>query len=363
MLCHVFYIYTLFEPQNDHDEQIHGRRDVPPRPQMKIGGITLERGIALAPMAGITDRAMRELAVGFGAEYTVTEMISAKAVCYGSAKTEELAVLGDAERPAAIQIFGSEPDFMAEAAERLCGRYSPDAIDINMGCPMKKIVSNGEGSALMKDPALAASIVSAVKKRVKVPVTVKIRSGWDENSINAPDLARRLEAAGADMICVHGRTKTQLYGGRADRGVIAAVKRAVSVPVMGNGDIFSARDATDMMGETGCDGVMIARGCEGRPWIFAEIAAAMDGRTVVFDAADRKAALRRHMELIIKYKGERGIAPARAQLAWYMKGFRGAAALRAKAVAVETAEDIAGLISAMPDEDEEYSETTDFTYN
>ena len=320
---------------------------------MNISDIIHPHGLALAPMAGITDRAMRELAAGFGAEYTVTEMISAKAVVYGSAKTEELAVIGGAERPAAIQLFGSQPEFMAEAAVRLCERYSPDAIDINMGCPMKKIVSNGEGSALMRDPALAAGIVSAVRKSVRVPVTVKIRSGWDESSVNAPEFSKALEAAGADMICVHGRTKAQLYGGKADRSVIAAVKKAVSVPVMGNGDICSPLDALEMIAQTGCDGVMVARGCEVRPWIFAEIAAAMEGRDYRVSASEKKEIMRRHMALMLKYKGESGIAPARSQLAWYLKGFRGAASLRARAVTVSSEKDIAALIDAVPDEDDE----------
>lgn len=320
---------------------------------MKIGSISLPMGIALAPMAGVTDRAYREMARSFGAEYTVTEMISAKAICYHSGRTGDLAEAGAAERPTAVQLFGSEPEFMSDAAREIAEKYRPDAIDINMGCPMKKIVSNGEGSALMKDPRLACEIVSAVRRSVDLPVTVKIRSGWDEGSVNAPEFAVMLEAAGADMICVHARTRTQLYAGKADRKVIAAVKKSVSVPVMGSGDIYSARDAVDMMNETGCDGVMVARGSEGRPWIFAEISAALSGRDYRITHDEMVAAVRKHMKLMLEYKGQRGITEARAQLAWYMKGFPGAAGLRARAVTVASAEDIAELISAIPDTDNE----------
>ena len=238
----------------------------------------------------------------------------------------------------AVQIFGSEPVFMAEAARLLeSGSYRgciseapPTAIDINMGCPMAKIVGNGEGSALMKDPALAASIVRAVVAATSLPVTVKIRAGWDREHINAAEMAKRLEDAGASMICVHGRTREQMYAPSADWGIIRAVKESVSIPVVGNGDIFCAADAKRMLEETGCDGVMIARGAQGNPWIFAELTAAREGRAYLPPTVEERLAVAlEHAEMLVEEKGERtGIAEARKHMAWYLHGVRGAAAAR-----------------------------------
>ncbi len=310
---------------------------------MQIKNIYLKHGLALAPMAGVTDRAFRRLCVGMGCEYAVTEMVSAKAICYESearpsapARSAPLARI-DEGIPTAIQIFGSDPTFMARAAKMLseltyrgASGVRPAAIDINMGCPVKKVVSCGEGSALMKTPELAADIVAAVKGAVDIPVTVKIRAGWDRSSVNAPEMAKRLEAAGADAICVHGRTREQFYAPSSDNRVIAEVKRAVSVPVFGNGDINTAADALRMLDETGCDGLMIARGSMGDPWLFAEIAAALEGREYTSpELRERIETAYAYAEALVEENGQGGVVKARGQLAWYITGIRGAAAVRA----------------------------------
>ncbi|MBQ9783392.1 MAG: tRNA-dihydrouridine synthase family protein, partial [Clostridia bacterium] len=249
---------------------------------MEIGSVHLRNGLLLAPMAGVTDRTFRLLCRRFGADYTVSEMVSAKALCYEQkskrkesllAGSAPLAAITKAEAPMAVQLFGSEPEFMAEAARMLeansyrgcVSEIPPVAIDINMGCPVRKITGNGEGSALMKNPRLAGQITEAVCRAVKLPVTVKIRAGWDQNSINAPELAKLLEQAGAAMICVHARTREQLYAPGIDPEIIRQVKEAVGIPVVGNGDVQSAEDAIRMMRDTGCDGVMIGRGAMGNP--------------------------------------------------------------------------------------------------
>ena len=248
--------------------------------QVTFGNITLPHGLALAPLAGVSDRAFRRVCRACGADFTVSEMVSAKALCYEQRKKDpknrsvsgQLASVMKDELPMAVQIFGSEPDFMAEAARMIeaneyigcMSEVPPSAIDINMGCPVRKVTGNGEGSALLKNPQLIGEIVTAVVKAVKLPVTVKIRAGWDRDSINAPEVARIIEASGAAMLTVHARTREQMYEPGVDRSVITAVKQAVSIPVLGNGDIYTAADALSMMAETGCDGVMIARGAMGR---------------------------------------------------------------------------------------------------
>ncbi|MBQ2249208.1 MAG: tRNA dihydrouridine synthase DusB, partial [Clostridia bacterium] len=311
---------------------------------MQIGGYTLSHGLFLAPLAGVSDRSFRRMSRRFGAEYTVSEMVSAKALCYEQlskrpvtetrVRTAPLAAVRREEEPMAVQLFGAEPDFMAEAARLLesgeyrgaCGEIPPAAIDINMGCPMAKIVGNGEGSALMKTPALAAEIVRATVRAVSLPVTVKIRAGWDAESINAVEVAKRLEDAGAAMICVHGRTRAQMYAPSADWSIIRAVKEAVSIPVVGNGDVFSGEDALRMLRETGCDGVMIARGAQGNPWIFSEVAAALDGRPYTPPTKKERLAIAlEHAEDIVREKGERiGLPESRKHMAWYLHGIRGA---------------------------------------
>lgn len=310
--------------------------------------VILPHGLALAPLAGVSDRAFRRVCRTLGADYTVSEMVSAKALVYEQrAKGDRersvsghLASVMREELPMAVQLFGRDPAYMAEAARMLeshdykgcVGEVPPSAIDINMGCPVRKVTGNGEGSALLREPALVGEIVRAVVRAVTVPVTVKIRAGWDKESINAPEIAKICEDAGASMICVHARTREQLYEPGVDRSVIAAVKAAVSVPVLGNGDIYTAADALSMMEETGCDGVMVARGAMGNPWLFAEIAAALDGKeyTPPPAAARFEVALAQVREMIGE-KGERvGVAEAKKHLAWYCHGMDGAAAARAR---------------------------------
>lgn len=334
---------------------------------MKIKGIEIPHGLCLAPLAGVSDFTFRRLCRRYGAEYTVSEMVSAKALCYeqrtkrapsdSNSRTAPLAAVLAEEAPMAVQLFGAEPEFMAQAAALLesgdyrgnCGEIPPAAIDINMGCPMAKIVGNGEGSALMKDPALAERIVSAVVRAVRLPVTVKIRAGWDKGSINAPELAKRLEAAGASMICIHGRTREQMYAPYADWSVIETVKGAVNIPVLGNGDIFCAADALRMMKETGCDGVMIARGAEGNPWIFSEILCAMEGSPYTPPSTEERLALAlEHAELLVAEKGERtGVAESRKHLAWYLHGLRGAAVARNRIMSAPTLDQIREILSQL----------------
>ena len=334
---------------------------------MQIGGYTLSHGLFLAPLAGVSDRSFRRMSRRFGAEYTVSEMVSAKALCYEQlskrpvtetrVRTAPLAAVRREEEPMAVQLFGAEPDFMAEAARLLesgeyrgaCGEIPPAAIDINMGCPMAKIVGNGEGSALMKTPTLAAEIVRATAGAVSLPVTVKIRAGWDAHSINAVEVAKRLEDAGAAMICVHGRTRAQMYAPSADWSIIRAVKEAVSIPVVGNGDVFSGEDALRMLRETGCDGVMIARGAQGNPWIFSEVAAALDGRPYTPPTKKERLAIAlEHAEDIVREKGERiGLPESRKHMAWYLHGIRGAAVARNAVMTANTLDDLRAIFAGL----------------
>jgi tRNA-dihydrouridine synthase B len=293
---------------------------------MKIGNIELKHGILLAPMAGITDHAFRTICKEFGAEYMATEMISAKGLHYNSEKTMSLTKIYDGERPMAVQLFGSDPLILAESAYRLAvSDNRPDVIDINMGCPMQKITNNGDGSALLKNPALAAECIKAVVDIVKplnIPVTVKIRSGWSSEQINAVEIARSAEQAGADMICIHGRTRTQLYSPPVDLKIIKQVKDSVSIPVVGNGGLLSCDDVVEMFRETGCDGVMIARGALGNPWLLREITAKMDNTDYEPPSIiERLQVMRRHIELLAQDKGEIiGVKESRKHIAWYMKG-------------------------------------------
>ena len=333
--------------------------------QVKFGSITLPHGLALAPLAGVSDRAFRRVCRACGADFTVSEMVSAKALCYEQKKKSvkersvsgQLASVMREELPMAVQIFGSEPDFMAEAARMIeaneyigcMSEVPPSAIDINMGCPVKKVTGNGEGSALLKNPQLIGEIVTAVVKAVSIPVTVKIRAGWDSNSINAPEVAKIIEASGAAMITVHARTREQMYEPGVDRSVIKAVKEAVSIPVLGNGDIYTAADALSMMDETGCDGVMIARGAMGNPWIFSEIRAALEGKEYTPPPAAQRfeVALTQVQEMIAE-KGERvGIAEAKKHLAWYCHGMEGAAAARGRLMQAASYDELAAILWEM----------------
>ena len=333
--------------------------------EVVFGNITLPHGLALAPLAGVSDRAFRRVCRACGADLTVSEMVSAKALCYEqrqkgtkarSVSGHLASVMAD-ELPMAVQIFGCEPDFMAEAARMLeandyigcISEVPPSAIDINMGCPVRKVTGNGEGSALLKTPKLAGEIVKAVVSAVSLPVTVKIRAGWDAESINAPEVARIIEDAGASMICVHGRTREQMYEPGVNRSVIAAVKQAVSIPVLGNGDIYTAADALSMMAETGCDGVMIARGAMGNPWVFSEICAALDGREFTMPTpAERFETALVQVREMIQEKGERvGVAEAKKHLAWYCHGMEGAAAARGRLMQAATYDEMAAILREM----------------
>ena len=331
-----------------------------------FGNMTLPYGVGLAPMAGVTDRSFRRVCRLCGADYTVSEMVSAKALCYEQkAKSAarmrsvsgSLASVFPDEQPMAVQLFGSEPDFLAEAARMLesndyAGCVSPvppAVIDINMGCPMRKITGNGEGSALLQKPDLIGRIVRAVSDAVSIPVTVKIRSGWDRDSINAPEVARIIEQAGAAMICVHARTREQMYEPGADWSVIADVKQAVSIPVMGNGDIFSADDAIRMLDDTGCDGVMVGRGAMGNPWLFTEICARLDGRAFVPPTLEER--MKTAMEQVrsmLSEKGERvGLAEAKKHVAWYCHGINGAAAARARIMTATRYEEMEEIVYSL----------------
>ena len=316
---------------------------------MKIGNTEINGYAALAPMAGVADRAFRELCVGFGAAYVVGEMVSAKGITYNSEKSFELLELSRQERPAAVQLFGYEPDVMAKAAD-FAMKYSPDIIDINMGCPAPKIACNGSGSALMKNPQLCGEIVRAVSQAVDVPVTVKIRKGWDSSSVNAVEVAVICEQAGAKAVTVHGRTRSQQYAPPVDIDIIRQVKQAVSIPVIGNGDITSAQDAADMYEKTGCDLVMVGRGALGNPWIFREINSLLgaDRPFLPVSPAERISVLIRHIQKLCEYKGEAvGMREARKHAAWYFKGMRDAAALRRKAGTLEKFDDLIELCKSV----------------
>ncbi len=314
---------------------------------MEINGLKLKNGLMLAPMAGVTDRAFRTLCAEFGAEYCVTEMISAKAVCFGDKKTAALARPEEGEQ-VAIQIFGSEPYYMAKAAAELL-KYAPIAIDINMGCPVPKCVKSGEGSALMKNPELCGRIVAEVKAAVNVPVGVKMRTGFDDAHKNALEIAKRVEDAGAAYVCLHGRTRAQMYSGTAERDTLKAVKGALSIPVIGNGDIKCGEDALSMFAETGCDAVAVGRGAMGKPWLFAELAAAIEGRAYTPPTAEEKhAAVVKHIKSTVANKGAQVAIPElRKHLAWYSKGLYGSAALRNRVTSVCTEKEALAVAEAM----------------
>ena len=324
---------------------------------MKIRDVDIGYGVALAPMAGYTDRAMRLLCHRLGADYTVTEMVSAKAVVFGDKKTSALARILPDEGKVGLQIFGSDPDVMAEAAARLSYPelgVQPSAIDINMGCPVKKIFSNGDGSALMKNPPLIEKIVDRVVRATPLPVTVKIRAGVDNSNINAVECALRAEAGGASAICIHGRTTAQMYGGKADRKIIEKVKNSLQIPLFANGDITNPDEAISMFSDTGADGIMIGRAAVGNPFLFGQIKAKLLGEPYTEPTlAERISLSLTQLSLAIEDKGERIAVPeSRKQIALYLKNFRGAASVRAAVNSATTFSEIRdALLSLEASED------------
>lgn len=310
---------------------------------LNIGGVPLKSHAVLAPMAGVSDRAYRELCVRFGAAYCISEMVSSKALSFNSKKSEELMEISDLERPCGIQIFGDDPKCMADAAKHAL-ENKPDIIDINMGCPAPKISSNGSGSALMKNPRLCGEIVKAVTAVTDIPVTVKIRKGWDDDSVNAVEVAKICESAGAAAITVHGRTRQQYYKPPVDYDIIRAVRESVSVPVIANGDIDSAERAKEVMDITGCDLVMIGRATLGNPWIFSQINAYLENPNVkihIPDLEERLGVMIEHIGKMVEYKGEHmAMLQARKLVVGYFKGMKGAAALRNEAGKIKTLDDL-----------------------
>ncbi|NYC92813.1 tRNA-dihydrouridine synthase B [Clostridium acetobutylicum] len=300
----------------------------------------------LAPMAGVTDIVFRKICKGMGADLTYTEMVSAKALYYGSENTEELMKISDEEEYAAVQMFGSEPDIMAKACEKFNEDDKICIIDINMGCPAHKIVKNGEGSALMKSPKLAYEIVKAVKKASNKPVTVKFRKGFDEDNINAVEFAKVIEDAGADMITVHGRTRAQMYEGKADWDIIKAVKKSVSIPVIGNGDIVSGEDAVRMLEYTNCDGVMVARAAMGNPWIFREIKAAINSTQIIKPTPVEKLDMCIfHYKEAVKYYGEKkAVREMRKNIAWYIKSLKNCTDIKCLINSEESSDEVIGIL-------------------
>ncbi len=318
---------------------------------MRIGKVELESNILLAPMAGVTDKAFRMIVKPFGPALMYTEMVSGKGLFYKSKKTADLLTADESEKPVAVQIFGHDADIMAEIANSAL-EYGAAVIDINMGCPAPKIVNNGDGCALMKSPETAAKVISAVCRAVDVPVTVKFRAGWDDKSINAVEFAKVAEQSGASAVTVHGRTREQFYSGTADLDIIKAVKAAVKIPVIGNGDIIDGGSAAHMLEYTGCDGIMVGRAAEGNPWIFKEISAYLKDGTVLPppDLDERREVALKHLGLLVEFKGEhRGVLEGRKHMAWYFKGVSGGAVLRTALNKAQKYDEMCGLINEFCD--------------
>ena len=316
---------------------------------IQIGKVKIKKTAALAPMAGVADTAFRSVAKALGAAYVVGEMASCKGLVYSDKKTAKLLTITDIERPAAVQLFGCEPEFAALAVQ-IAEKYEPDIIDVNSGCPVPKVAGNGSGSALMRDTKLFANMMTAVIKAASVPVTVKIRKGWDEDTANAVEIAKIAEECGAAAITVHGRTKKQMYTGKADWDIIAAVKQAVKIPVIGNGDVDSVEKCREMYEKTGCDLVMIGRGACGDPWLFSRIDDSLSGRPVrpMPTLEEKMAVMKHHIELLVGLKGEDvGMREARMQSSFYLKGIHDAAKFRNMCGKLTKLSDIDVLIDAI----------------
>ena len=313
--------------------------------KLQIGNVTLENNLILAPMAGVTDLPFRLLCKEQGAALCCMEMVSAKGIYYNNKNTESLLTVDEKERPVSLQLFGSDPDIMAEIAKRIEPRNF-DILDINMGCPVPKVVNNGDGSALMKNPRLAGEIIEKMAKAINKPLTVKIRKGFDDEHINAVEMAHVAQESGAAAVAVHGRTREQYYSGKADWDIIRQVKEAVDIPVIGNGDILDAKDVIAMKEQTNCDGFMIGRGAQGNPWIFAQIlhyfeTGELIGKPPLEEMIDT---MLRHARLQIEFKGDYlGIREMRKHAAWYTAGYKGASRLRGAINNVESYEDLERL--------------------
>lgn len=315
---------------------------------MKIGNIEIENCLALGPMAGVTDLPFRLLCKEMGCNMLYTEMVSAKAILYKNKNTKELLNIDKNEHPVGVQLFGSDPDIMAQIAAQV-EEGECDFIDINMGCPVPKIVNNGEGSALLKQPKLVEEILTKMVKAVNKPVTVKIRKGFENGTVYAVEIAKIAESCGVSAIAVHGRTREQYYSGKADWDVIKDVKKAVKIPVIGNGDIFSAEDAKAMKEYTGCDGLMVARGARGNPWIFREIKEYLENGNVIDKPKinDIREMIIRHAKMLVDYKGEyTGIREMRKHIAWYTAGLPHSAELRRMCNQIETMENLIDTVNA-----------------
>ena len=316
---------------------------------LKIGDVSLKNNLILAPMAGVTDLPFRLLCKEQGAGLLCMEMVSAKAIYFNNKNTEELLTIDDREPPVSLQLFGSDPDIISEMAKKIENRPF-SILDINMGCPVPKVAGNGEGSALMKNPKLVEEIVSKTAKAIKKPVTVKIRKGFDDEHINAVEIARIAESAGAAAVAVHGRTREQYYSGKADWDIIRQVKEAVKIPVIGNGDVTSPEAARQLMETTGCDGIMIGRGAQGNPWIFRQILHWMETgeEEPKPDLEEVKTMILRHARMLVEYKGAyTGIREMRKHVAWYTAGYPNSAKLRARVNEIESLEALEHLIQGL----------------